>query len=225
MSKASGPKGSKDAKRPGASRNPPAPKAASSDMQAALPLEEDFTLPVQAAGGNGTSTAAKSRGGKSAAAGKAPAKPGAKGSATPTATQAAPAGKAGAAKPTPAPAAKPTPAPAAKPATPAAKAAGKGGAPAAPAAPVRADKRSSPPPAPPEAPAAPAAGAEANPAAGAEATAAAAAAEQGPRVLRYVNNVEGCWKELEDGSRVELSEREWRNALTRQFRRDAPVSA
>lgn len=44
------------------------------------------------------------------------------------------------------------------------------------------------------------------------------------RVLRYVIDAEGGWKELEDGSRVPLSEAEWRNALARHFRRDTPAS-
>jgi hypothetical protein len=39
-------------------------------------------------------------------------------------------------------------------------------------------------------------------------------------VLRYVNNVEGCWMELEDGTRVELSQADWRQALARQYRRE-----
>lgn len=38
-------------------------------------------------------------------------------------------------------------------------------------------------------------------------------------VVELVNNHQGCWKVLDDGERVELSEEEWRQALSRQFRK------
>jgi len=189
MSKASGPKGSRGAKRPAAGKAPAsqqsatkaAPKAAhppEPERQASLLPEEEFTPPPPAgAPGNGTASAAKTRGDKGGdkASGKGPAKPAEKaGDKAAQAAQAAPA-----TAPAPAPKDDVTPAP--EPETP---------APAAEAA-----------------------------------TEAAADAPAGPRVLRYVNNAEGCWKELEDGTRVKLSEKEWQNALTRQFRRESPPTA
>ena len=45
------------------------------------------------------------------------------------------------------------------------------------------------------------------------------------RVIRLINNREGCWKVLADGDRVELSEEEWRIELGRQFKRETPPPA
>ncbi len=49
--------------------------------------------------------------------------------------------------------------------------------------------------------------------------------EEGPRIVRLISNSEGCWKELEDGRRIDLSEEEWRTELARQFRKDTPKPA
>lgn len=85
--------------------------------------------------------------------------------------------------------------------------------------------------APEPAPAPQAAAAEAAPAAGSAPEPPVASAEApaetdaGPRVLRLVHTAEGCWKELEDGQRVELSEADWHAELARHFRRNTAVAA
>jgi len=42
---------------------------------------------------------------------------------------------------------------------------------------------------------------------------------EGPRLIKLVNSLEGCWKELDDGSKVDLDEEEWRSELARNFGR------
>ncbi len=43
--------------------------------------------------------------------------------------------------------------------------------------------------------------------------------EEGPRMKRLVHSAGGSFKELEDGTRMELSEEEWRSELAHHFRR------
>ncbi len=78
---------------------------------------------------------------------------------------------------------------------------------------------------PAEASAAPQAADRADPPAAAAEDAGAEAPQEdaGPRVLRLVHSAEGCWKELEDGQRVDLSETEWRSELARQFKHEQPA--
>ena len=39
-----------------------------------------------------------------------------------------------------------------------------------------------------------------------------------PKVLRYVNDKDGCRAELEGGQRIELSEEQWCQAIAKHFR-------
>lgn len=43
--------------------------------------------------------------------------------------------------------------------------------------------------------------------------------ETGPQLVKLVNTHDGCWMELDDGSKVELNEDEWRTELAHNFGR------
>lgn len=60
------------------------------------------------------------------------------------------------------------------------------------------------------------------------AAAAAEPAEVAParpevRVLELVNATDGCWMVVEGGTRIELSDGEWRKELAHLFRKEAPA--
>lgn len=73
--------------------------------------------------------------------------------------------------------------------------------------------------------AAQAAGEGAQPGTDAPAQEETAPAEPPVRVARLVNDQEGCWKVLETGEKVALSDEEWRAELAHHFRREGAGDA
>lgn len=200
------------------------------DLQAAFNLEEDAPLPSPNGGGS-SAEAGKvvKRGKRISAAQAAPAKQQSEAPAKQPAEAPAPAkakresGKPNAAKPTPAAKTAKAKPEAGKPAAKAAPATGRPEAappavdPAKAAQPKAAPPETAPPAASADAPLPEAPDESADEAAAPEA--AEETAPQGPRVMRYVNEADGCWRELEDGTREPLSDAEWVNALARHFKR------